>query len=403
VQEAVVKKHAAKWIVPFLKYGVGFGLLGYVIYKYWDPRAGAPGLGQLLQGPIAVEALALALLVYTGAAMLQLYRWYLLVRALELPTTVRNAYRLGLIGVYYNTFFPGSVGGDLLKAYFIAHAHPERKTRAVASVIADRALGLYGLILFAAVSGSVAWALGDPRITANPELQWIVKVTATIAGTTALGFLLLGLLPQRRVDRFAGRLRAIPKLGTSLSELWYVVWVYRQRLKVVALCLVLSACAHFGLVLAFHSASRVFPPANPDTELATLPEHMVIAPIGFIAQAVPIAPGGVGVGEAIFGWLYKLSDRPESRGIISRLALRLTEWIFCLLGYIVYLRMRAEVREIQHEVEEGEDKQEPGDGRQETGEVPSVKREGFRSQETEEGDQGTEARKQEVRSGTARV
>ena len=39
-----------------------------------------------------------------------------------------------------------SIGGDFVKAYFIAHAHPERKTRAIASVIADRALGLFGLI-----------------------------------------------------------------------------------------------------------------------------------------------------------------------------------------------------------------------------------------------------------------
>ena len=54
-----MKKHAAKWLVPFLKYGVGFGLLAFVVYKYWDPKtnpdtgAVTPGVGQLLQGPIA--------------------------------------------------------------------------------------------------------------------------------------------------------------------------------------------------------------------------------------------------------------------------------------------------------------------------------------------------------------
>ncbi len=362
-----MKTHAAKWLVPFLKYGLGFGLLGYVIFKYWDPKTNpngtvTPGVGELLQGPIAFEALGLAFLLMAFAATLQLYRWYVLVRALDLPFTLRNGYRLGLIGIYYNTFFPGSVGGDLLKAYFIAHAHPERKTRAVASVIADRAMGLFGLILFVAVLGSIAWSLGDARIAGNADLQRIVKAMALVAATSAIAFLLLGLLPQRRVDRFAGRLAAIPKLGASLSELWFAVWMYRQRPKVVALGLILSAASHFGLVFAFHAASRVFPPIPPAdaaVELATLPEHMVIAPIGFIAQAVPIAPGGVGVGEAIFGWLYTVSDRPEARGISARLALRLTEWLIALSGYIVFLRMKAEVREIQHEVEE--------DAHQETG------------------------------------
>lgn len=354
-----MKKHAARWVVPFLKYGVGFGLLGFVIFKYWgpktDPQTGdiTPGIGQLLEGPIAFEWLAAAMLLMVGAASLQIYRWYTLVRALDLPFTVRNAYRLSLVGIFYNTFIPGSVGGDLVKAYFIAHAHPERKTRAVASVIVDRALGLFGLILFVAVMGSGAWALGDERIAANPDLQWIVKVMAGVASASVAGFLLLGLLPPTRVDRFAGRLKAVPKVGTPLAELWYAVWMYRQRPGVVAVGVALSAVSHFGLVFAFHCASRVFPPLNPAAELATLSEHMVIAPIGFIAQAVPITPGGVGVAEGVFAWLYKLSGRPPTRGIVARLSLRLVEWLIALTGYVVYLRMRTEVRELQHEAEEG--------------------------------------------------
>jgi glycosyltransferase 2 family protein len=358
----MVKKHAAKWLVPFLKYGVGFGLLAFVIYKYWDPKTDpetgtvTPGVGQLLQGPIAFEWFAVAALLIAAAASLQIVRWYMLVRALDLPFTLRNAFRLSLVGIYYNTFFPGSVGGDLLKAYFIAHAHPERKSRAVASVIADRVLGLFGLILFVAVLGSVAWALGDERITGNADLRRIVKLMVAVASGSVLGFLLLGFLPRRRVDRFASRLRWLPKVGGSLAELWYAVWEYRQRLKVVAVGVALSAGAHFGLVFAFHCASRVFPPANPGAELATLSEHMVIAPIGFIAQAIPLTPGGVGVAEGVFAWLYKLSGRPEARGATARISLRIVEWLIGLTGYLVYLRMRTEVREAEEEAEhEGEE------------------------------------------------
>lgn len=355
----MVNKHAKKWFVAFLKYVVGFGLLAYVIYKYWDsktdPQTGdiTPGIGELLRGPIATEWLLLAAVLMATAAALQLYRWYLLVRALDLPFRVRNAYRLGLVGIFYNTFFPGSVGGDVLKAYFIAHAHPERKAKAVATVIADRAMGLFGLILFVAVLGSIAWGLGDARLVANPELQWLVKLTAGIALGSAIGFLLLGLLPQRRVDRFAGRLKWIPKLGNGLAEMWYALVIYRQQMRVVLIGLALSAASHFGLVFAFHCASRVFPPSD-HTTLPTLSEHLVIAPIGFIVQAIPVSPGGVGVGEAAFAGLYKLSDRSPQRGIIARLALRLAEWLIALGGYLVYLRMRSEVQEIQQELEEEE-------------------------------------------------
>ena len=392
-----MKKHVAKWVVPFLKYVVGFGLLGYVIYKYWGPnkQTGAPGLEQLLSGPIEFEWLVFATLLAAGAAALQLYRWYLLVRALDLPFTVRNAYRLGLVGIFYNTFFPGSVGGDLLKAYFIAHEHPERKTKAIATVVADRAMGLFGLILFTAVTGSVAWILGDARIKNNLELQWLIQAMAGIAGGSAIGFLLLGLLPQRRVDRFAGRLKAIPKLGHSFSELWAVVWMYRQRMRVVVVGLAISAVAHCGLVFAFHCSSRVFPPANA-ADLVTLPEHMVIAPIGFIVQAIPVSPGGVGVGEAAFAGLYKLSNRDGMRGFAARLALRISEWIIAFFGYIVYLRMRAEVKEIQHEAEEDEEKQE-GDGDPEKGDKDQQS--GNRGQESGDGYKEPEATGQGNKGG----
>ena len=278
------------------------------------------------------------------------YTGGIFVRALDLPFTVRNAFRLGMVGVFYNTFFPGSVGGDLLKAYFLAKEHPERKTRAVATVVADRALGLFGLILFVAVLGTMAWAGGDARIVANADLQWMIKLMAAIAGASIAGFLLLGLLPQSRVDRFAGRLLRIPKPGKSPAELGFTVWMYRQRMRTVVLCVGLSALSHFGLVFAFSSASRVFPPENP-ADNATLAEQMVIAPIGFIAQALPVSPGGVGVGEAVFAWLYKLSGRPASRGVIARLSLRVVEWIIGLIGYIVYLRMKKELPVVDEEEE----------------------------------------------------
>jgi uncharacterized protein (TIRG00374 family) len=348
-----VKKQVVENIKGLLKYGIGLGLLAYVIHKYWNdnPDNGAPGLAQLLQGPIEYQWLIVSMILLVVAICFQLSRWYLLVRALDLPFTGRNAFRLGMVGLFYNTCLPGSVGGDLLKSYFIAKDHPGRRTKAVATVIIDRAMGLFGLILFCAVLGSIAWAMGNAQIIGNVDLQWMIKSMAVIAASSVVGFLLLGLLPQRRVDRFAGRLRSVPKLGVSLSEMWFAVWIYRQRLRVVVIGVGLSAFAHFALVFAFHTASRIFPSDNPNDQPATLAEHMVIAPIGFIIQALPLSPGGVGVGEAAFAGLYKLSGRDASRGVIARLSMRVAEWIIALVGYVIYLRMKAELSVVK--VEEG--------------------------------------------------
>ena len=127
-----MKKHAAQWFKGLLKYGIGFGLLAVVIYKYWDdnPETGARWTQDSTQ---RANRLWLAGILRRPRCRGTLDATVSLVH----PRSWRSIYHLrsampfglGMVGVFYNTFLPGSVGGDLLKAYFLAKEHPERKTR----------------------------------------------------------------------------------------------------------------------------------------------------------------------------------------------------------------------------------------------------------------------------------
>lgn len=348
-----MSKAGSGWWKGLLKYALGFGLLAVVIWRFWDgkpPAEGqppAPGLKDLLHRDPDVTAFVLAAVCIATATALQFYRWYLLVRAVDLPFTGRNAVRLGLVGYFFNIFLPGSVGGDLVKAVFIARGQAGRRAAAVATVVADRLFGLFGLVLYVAVVGGALWATGNTQIDGNPHLQNIIKVCGIGVGGTVVGWVLLGFLPQTRADRFAGRLHKVPKAGHTLAELWYTVWQYRQRTGTVLACLGLSAVTHTCYVLIFHYAVRVFAEADPATgagkDVATLAEHIAVAPIGYIMEALFPAPGGVGGGEAIFGWLYTLLGLPVSVGVAGRLTMRIVQWAVGLIGYIAYLRMKDEL------------------------------------------------------------
>lgn len=337
-----------KWLAGIGKYAIGFGILAGIVYAYWEPNAekGSPGLRDVLQGPIAWEWLVACLLMLIATFSLQIVRWYLLVRSLGIPFTLWRAFELGLLGLFGNTFLPGALGGDFFKAYFLAKDSPGQRAAAVSTVLVDRGFGLFGLIVFAAVLGSIAWAWGNARILANAELQWMIKVTAAVSCAGVLGFLSLGFLP---LDRITHWLRSLPKIGNMLANLWSAISEFRQHLRVMGYGAALTAVSQVMMVLTFYAAAKVFPPEHPETDLATLPELMVIAPIGFIAQAVPLAPGGVGVGEAAFAGLYLLAGRPESRGVIARLAMRIAEWMVALAAWIVYFRMRKELRAAEKE------------------------------------------------------
>jgi hypothetical protein len=334
-------------VLGIAKYALGFGLLAFVIYRSWDDKIGPngnviPGINQLLnQSPDWLMAAAAAALI-TIVMALQFFRWYLLVKAVELPFTPRNALRLGLVGYFYNIFLPGAIGGDIVKAVFIAGDNPTRKPVAVATVLTDRLLGLFGLVLLASIVGGLLWLTGDARITGNANLQKIIIVTSSVTGAIVLGWLLLGFMSEHAKTRFEGRLHRLKprKIGQTLAELWFAVRTYRERSQVIYASVAISAAAHVSMVLLFHVCARVFPLLNP----ASIAEHAVICPIGYIAQVFFPVPGGVGGAEAIFGGLYsEVLKLPEQTGVIGRLTLRLFEWTVGLLGYLMYLNMKKEL------------------------------------------------------------
>src|SRR5437879_643636 len=124
---------------PLLKYLLAFGLLGYVLYANWEPASGR-GLGDVWQKhvvggePINGGVLLIALALYATSLLITLYRWHLLMRAQGLPTPWWTTLRIGLVGYFFNTFLPGSVGGDIVKAAAVARVQ-SRRAAAVATVL----------------------------------------------------------------------------------------------------------------------------------------------------------------------------------------------------------------------------------------------------------------------------
>jgi uncharacterized protein (TIRG00374 family) len=330
-------------VVTILKYGLGFALLGYLI---WMNRG---ELVKLIETPKRPEPFLFACSLMLAALLLTFIRWYILVRAVNLPFTILNALRLGLVGYFLSTFLPGSIGGDIVKAAFIAREQ-QRRTAAVSTVLIDRGVGLWGLCWFVTLLGGLFWYLGE--LSDKPDvLKRIVVFATVIVAVTLSIWILLGFLPQWRADRFAGRLTRLPKVGRAASEFWRAVWMYRLRSKSFWLALVLAVIGHVGFVLTFYFAARTLFPVD---QVPPLVAHFMIVPIGMAVQAIPLTPGGLGVGEAAFGELYHLVGYDPSYGIFAAFVQRVINWILGFIGYLVYLQMRPALRTTAATVEEPE-------------------------------------------------
>jgi uncharacterized membrane protein YbhN (UPF0104 family) len=325
------------------KYLFGFLVLGLVLWWYWEPSGSKPGIKDVLSRPVRVASLIAAGVLYFIGLLGTFLRWFLLVRAQDLPFRVPDALRLGFIGYFFNTFLPGSIGGDVIKAAGIAREQ-SRRTVAVATVIVDRGVGLWGLMWLAALCGGMFWLLGNQAIVDNANLRWVFFIALSSSVLSYLVWFLLGFLPTGRADIFAGRLEGLPGVGHSVAELWRAIWMYRCRGRSVFLAVVMSLVCHVFFVLAFYFAAHVFEGSGEAGQIPSLTEHWLLVPVGMTIEAVPLTPGGVGVAEGVYGWLYSLAGAPEANGIFAMLSKRVINYGLALIGYFIFLRMRATLK-----------------------------------------------------------
>lgn len=334
-------------LVLLLKYGLGFGVLAYLLVSNWHiMRDGRDeGLATVLERPFDFWFFLLSFVLCLASTLLTFVRWHILVRAQDLPFTMTSAVRLGFVGTFTSTFLPGSVGGDIIKAAFLCREQ-QRRTVAVATVLADRLIGLFGLIWVTALLGGVFWSSGQlEEMTSDPEaillLESIIWTAGILAGASIVVWVVVGVAPDRWIAGIGNWLARCPKVGGTLRELWGAVWLYRRHgARSVILALVLSMVGHIGFFMTFYFAART---VFPGGDIPSFTAHLLIVPVGATVQGVFPAPGGMGGGELIFGLLYRGMGFPAASGVLASLLKRSIDWALGFVGYFVYLGMRSDL------------------------------------------------------------
>src|SRR5262249_54598614 len=148
---------------------------------------------------------------------------------------------------------------------------------------------------------------------------------ATVA-VSLVFWVLLGLLPQHRAERFAGRLKRIPRVGGTAAEFWQAVWLYRDRQASVYLGIFLSWVGQVCFIMSFYCAANVSWHVNSGGEaIPGLVQHFLLVPIGLVVRAAIPVPGGLGIGEASYGVLYQYFGGNGGNGVVASVVQRLVE------------------------------------------------------------------------------
>lgn len=330
--------------MTLLKLGVSAAILGWLIFRPASQEAFAKVISQPLDWLMLTAATLLCIATVAGTIV----RWWMLVRALHIPMGFFDGIRLGFVGYMFNFASLGAVGGDLFKAFFVIREYQDHRPEAVASVLADRLIGLLGLFLVVAVA-----TLSTGVISQLDRAGRIVVYFSWICG--ALGLIGLGVMysPLLKYRIPDDRVAKLPKFLRALVRLVRALKLYRDKPLVIAACLAQSAITHAMFALTFWLMAHGLQGPIP-----SFLSHFVVVPMTMLAAALPL-PGGLGAFEVAMDRLYPVlsvgNQFPQGQGLLMAFGYRAMTIVIALVGFGFYLCSRSEVDQVVKQAkEEGE-------------------------------------------------
>lgn len=253
------------------------------------------------------------------AVLIVAVRWWMLLKMQQIHLTLRETIRLTFLGQFFNIVVPGTVGGDLVKAYY-ASKHTSRKAVVLVTIFLDRVLGLAELTLIAAVMIAVAWMmkLGNIRLPA--------MACGVIFVLTATAMALLFSPRLRKLLHLQKLYQRLP-IAHHFAAAAGAANLYRRQplglLKAVGVTLISHSFWIGGIVLVGESLNL-----NIGWYV-----YFLNIPLIYIIGSVPLAPGGVGWVEQLYLTFFAAAS-PSTVLALALLA-RVIPIIWALPGVVV--------------------------------------------------------------------
>lgn len=288
------------------------------------------------------------LLAYALVEILGAWRWHILLRVQDIRIKFWRVLQLFMIGVFFNLFMLGAVGGDVVKIFYLLKETSKQKATALLTVFMDRLVGLIALIVVSA-------------IIVGPQYQIFLKSPTTKALLVSLALVLLGAIGGILFSFVITGFKLVHKLPKHLPlhdklvEMSVAYNLYARAWRPTLAGLAISAVAHTANFMTFYFAARAF------TDQISCMNILTVMPVVNTITALPISISGVGVREGLFeqllGNLYGVSNEVA---VLVSLTGFMVVVAWSAIGGLVYLFYRpsdhAKISEIESEVSTLEEK-----------------------------------------------
>ena len=259
-------------------------ILAFLIHK------APPGFAETLRdiNPVWIGG---ALLLYALHIFANAWRWWILLRAQNIDCPLSLAVSLTMQSFFFSLVLPGAIGGDLVRAGFLAaHIEKGRKFDGAFTILIDRFTGMIGIFLVALLMLPFAW---DSIAGVKGIIETFIRIllAGSVCGILA-AFVVFGhkKLEHFRLyrtmkalaDRFSGGL--FSRISDALDS-------YNHCRMEIFLCIVTSV-VFVNLALALMAYCVALGVNGPETLFTPT---LAAITVGNIAGLLPTTPAGLGV------------------------------------------------------------------------------------------------------------
>ncbi len=261
--------------------------------------------------------------------LLNHYRWWLLLNAMNFKFSYWKSFSVTLFANFMNFVMPGSVGGDVLKVYFVAKENKSRRIEGGTTVVIDRLLGLFVMVCLA----FIGMFLNIELVMQNLWLKSIFAGLLTIL-IVMLTFLISFFVSESNLFQKLENLQSHQnRILRLVAKTFLSLRAYREHRNVILATIALSVISQMTSLLFFAVVGMALG--------ESLPFHVYIFAVflGFIVSAVPLAPGGVGVGQVAFLFFFKVATGLDLK--VGTLGITISQVILFFmgaLGFLIFIR-----------------------------------------------------------------
>lgn len=251
--------------------------------------------------------------VYFSIQALSAYRWYLLLKPLEIRLPYTKLLSFTLMGMFFNNFMPTGIGGDVFRIYYL-RKETRRLSPATASVFFDRDLGMAGLLIIATLAATFAGT--------TFKGVWLAPLFGLVALIFAAANLALFYRPTYNLLHRLLMLFRMKEADQRVEHLFESVNSYRGQWGLIAVTIVMSLIVQLGCSMVnILSAESI----SLQTQGGWINYLVFIPAIGLITM-VPVSVNGMGWRE--FSYLVLFGSVGASEAEATALA-------FLWLGVLV--------------------------------------------------------------------